>query len=407
MMRAHAKTLLPALLLLLSLTARSSAPASPGTDEIKKKQSQLEQIRKEINKFESKIREKEKREHATLDLLDNYDRQANLLRRLLEKIKDRQAELSQAIDETRTSVSGLGGQLSYLKDQYARYARSVYKQGKDRDMELLLASRSVNQLYVRAEYLRRFTDQRRKDLSHIDSTRSDLQGKQRLLESELSEQQDLLREKQQEEKNLASKMKRRKVLLADIRRDKKNIKVEIDRKKASARELDQIIARLIDEDRARKEKNPRDATRDIVPPGTGFEARRGKLRWPVAGGRLASRFGSQENPTLHTITQNTGIDIAVPVGTGVEAVADGEVSKIYWLPSFGNLVILNHRNGYRTVYAHLSDISVAEGEKIREGGEIGKTGESVGGALFHFEIYKDREKQNPENWLRPRGVAQK
>ena len=91
----------------------------------------------------------------------------------------------------------------------------------------------------------------------------------------------------------------------------------------------------------------------------------------------------------------------------MEVVADGEVAKIFWLPSFGNLVILNHNNGYRTVYAHLSEIAVEEGDAVREGSVLGKSGESISGSVLHFEIYKDRDKLDPEQWLSSRGVSQR
>ena len=135
--------------------------------------------------------------------------------------------------------------------------------------------------------------------------------------------------------------------------------------------------------------------------------RRGSLPWPVSRGKIVSRFGVQQNPALHTVTQNNGIDIDVPSGTYVDAVADGEVSTIWWLPSFGNLVIMNHQNGYRTVYAHLSEIAVNEGDRIRQGEQIGKSGEALAGPLLHFEIWKDREKQDPLQWLAPRGAAKR
>ncbi|HTO95355.1 MAG TPA: M23 family metallopeptidase, partial [Bacteroidota bacterium] len=107
----------------------------------------------------------------------------------------------------------------------------------------------------------------------------------------------------------------------------------------------------------------------------------------------------QTHPTLRTITQNTGIDIAVRVGSPVVAVADGLISKILWLPSYGNLVILSHNGGFYTVYTHLGDISGAEGDKVKEGEVIGHTGEALNGPRLHFELWKGKEKQNPEQWL--------
>jgi murein DD-endopeptidase MepM/ murein hydrolase activator NlpD len=83
----------------------------------------------------------------------------------------------------------------------------------------------------------------------------------------------------------------------------------------------------------------------------------------------------------------------------VTTVADGEVTTIWWLPGYGNLVIVDHYSGFRTVYAHLSEITVSEGQKVKEGEQIGASGEALEGARLHFELWKDREKQNPELWL--------
>jgi murein DD-endopeptidase MepM/ murein hydrolase activator NlpD len=83
----------------------------------------------------------------------------------------------------------------------------------------------------------------------------------------------------------------------------------------------------------------------------------------------------------------------------VNAVAAGEVAMITWLPSYGNLVILNHANGYRTVYAHLGEIEVEKGQVVNEGETLGRSGDSLEGPRLHFEVWKDRDKQNPESWL--------
>ena len=89
----------------------------------------------------------------------------------------------------------------------------------------------------------------------------------------------------------------------------------------------------------------------------------------------------------------------VMTGSPVNAVADGEIGKIWWLPSYGNLIIINHINGFHTVYAHLSEIRVNEGQKVKEGEVIGSSGEALEGPRLHFELWKEREKQNPEPWL--------
>ncbi|MBI3364224.1 MAG: peptidoglycan DD-metalloendopeptidase family protein [Ignavibacteriae bacterium] len=402
----------PALVLTLILLAFGATIVRPQQDELKRKRSQLEKLRTEINKYEERIKEREKKEHATLDLLDTYDRQATLLRKLIGKLHDEEQSIEKDINETRNTIDELNSQASFLKRHYAQYVTAAYKFGRTYDLELLLASKSFNQMLVRAEYLKRFSEQRKRDLDKLDTRKSQMEQESEKLQSQLMQQRKLIDEKAKEESRLAAQAKKRKRMLTDIRKDKKNYQREMTRKLSAAKEMEQLIARLVDQDRARREREAKEKTgksadhEKMAATGTGFESRRGRLRWPVAGGRIVARFGAQEHPVLHTVTQNPGIDISVPVGTSVMSIADGEVSAIWWLPSFGNLVIVNHKNGYRSVYAHLSDITVSEGEPVGEGGQVGRSGEALSGARLHFEIWKDREKQDPEQWLSPRGVAQ-
>lgn len=388
-----------------------ASPSSFGgvDEEIKKKQEELTKLRKEIESYEQRIKEGERRESATLELLDNFDRQATLLRRLIRGLREDERRLQREIEATRGAIGELRGQVSFLKRHYAKYVQSAYKYGRTYDLELLLSSRSVNQALVRARYLQRFSDQRKRDVAKIETKREDVEQQNLLLQSQLTRQRELIAEKSREESRLQTRMKQRKQVLADIRKNKTNFKRELERMRNAARDIELIIAKLIEEERIRKEREAALARErnEPLPERTAspFEHKRGMLRWPVSRGKLASRFGNQQHPVLKTVTQNTGIDISVPAGTDVYAVAAGEVSTIWWLPSFGNLIILNHYDGYRTVYAHLAEIEVREGEKVNEGTRIGTSGESLSGPLVHFEVWKFKEKQDPELWLRPQGLS--
>lgn len=390
--------------MLVALVVAASLTSGGADEEIKKKQEELARLRKEIESFEKRIRESERRESATLELLDNYDRQAILLKRLVASLRDDEKKLQRRIDTTRARISELRGQVSFLRGHYAQYVRSAYKYGRTYDLELLLSSRSINQALIRAQYLQRFSEQRRSDLAKLTTKQEEIEQQNLLLQLQLDKQHEIIAEKSKEEARLRASMKQRKQVLADIRKNKKNYQREIERKRIAARDIQQLIEKLIEEERVRREREEaraRERKEAIPAPVSGsFEAMRGKLRWPVERGKLAARFGNHQHPILKTVTQNTGIDISVPAGTDVYAVAPGEVSTIWWLPSFGNLVIINHYNGYRTVYAHLSEIEVREGEKVHEGARIGKSGESLAGPLVHFEVWKFKEKQDPELWLR-------
>ncbi|MFI5253170.1 MAG: murein hydrolase activator EnvC family protein [Bacteroidota bacterium] len=387
-----------------------------GGEDLKNKQAKLEKLRDEIQQYEDRIKDREKKESSTLDLLDTYDRQMNLVRKLINGLHEQEVTLQQNITQTRGTIRDLEGQLGFLKINYAHYVSSLYRYGRTYDLELLLSSKSVNQVLIRSEYLKRFSEQRKNDMDKISDKKDALEEETMKLQQQLGEQRDLISAKAQEEQTLAAKVKKRKVMLAEIRRDKKNLKREIQRTTAAAKDLENLITKLIEEEHQRKLLEARKAKENntnVSPSpstetaGKAFMEKRGRMRWPVGQGKIVAHFGNHQHPILHTITQNTGIDISLPVGSDVDATSEGQVSAISWLPSFGNLIILDHNNGFRTVYAHLSEITVSEGQHVAEGSTIGKSGESLDGPVLHFELWKDREKQDPELWLAPRGLSKR
>lgn len=411
-------------LLVLVMLGGSLAPAvAQKTREITKKERELQKLRTEIDSFEKKLKDSEKKEKSTLDRLDDLEQQSGLIRKLISELKKEQRKVNDDIEEAKGSIAEMNDQLQFLKSHYAGYVRSVYKNGRVYDLELLFSSRSINQLYIRIEYLKRFSDQRAKDLNSIIGKKNELEQENETLLETLRNERKLIAEKTQEERSLKRKANQRQTVLNRVRKDKKIYRQELSRKTKAVAQIESLIAELIEKERIRREeaKKKREAEAakererrniasntvseepllDIEPTGT-FAGRRGHLQWPVPSGVIASRFGNQTNPVLKTVTQNTGIDISVKVGTDVVAVAEGEVSILSFIPGYGNIMILNHYNGYRTVYAHLSEIQVVESQKVGAGDVIGKSGDSIAGSLLHFEIWKEREKMNPELWLTKR-----
>ncbi len=446
----------------LLLVLISTIPANQS--DLKKKDQQLKRLRAEIQRYEQQIEESEKKEKATLGRLDIIEKKANLVRSLIAELRAEERQISASIESTRENVSQLEKQLRFLKNHYANYVTSVYKYGKVYDLETILSSNSINQLYIRIEYLRRFSDQRKKDLSKIVKKKEQIEIEYSTLQEKLSMEQQLISEKIKEENSLNKTKNRRKNVLNDIRQDKSQLKKELTRKISAAKQLENIIADLIEQERIKKEKAEREererkariareraaqrerervaqlerakalaelkkkndlakakelereiseankraelreqayemASADVVMEMRPLHEKKGRLIWPVVSGRVVAEFGNQIHPVMKTITTNTGIDISTGENTPVRCVADGEVALIHWLPSYGNLIIINHNHGYRTVYAHLSEISVISGQQIKEGTVIAKSGETVSGNLLHFEVWKEKEKQNPRDWL--------
>lgn len=113
------------------------------------------------------------------------------------------------------------------------------------------------------------------------------------------------------------------------------------------------------------------------------------LSWPLRG-PITSAFGMRTHPLSGEERFHCGMDIGAEVGTPIRAAGEGTVIYSGWKDTYGNLIVISHKNNYLTIYAHNSKIFVNVNEKIKKGQKIslsGKTG-AVTGAHLHFEIRK-------------------
>jgi septal ring factor EnvC (AmiA/AmiB activator) len=135
---------------------------------------------------------------------------------------------------------------------------------------------------------------------------------------------------------------------------------------------------------------------------TGFAVLRGRLPYP-AGGAIEVGFGKVVNPRFNTVTVQKGVDIRARRGEPVRSVAPGRVVHAGWFKGYGNLVIVDHGDGYHTLVAHLESMSTAMGEEVSAGsllGAVGDTG-SLKGPYLYFEVREKGRPVDPRLWLAP------
>jgi murein DD-endopeptidase MepM/ murein hydrolase activator NlpD len=135
---------------------------------------------------------------------------------------------------------------------------------------------------------------------------------------------------------------------------------------------------------------------------SGFALLRGLLPYP-AKGSIEVGFGRIVDSRFNTVTVHKGLDIRAPQGAAVRAVAPGRVAHAGWFRGYGNLIIIDHGDGYHTLVAHLASMSTAIGEEVQAGsllGTVGDTG-SLKGPYLYFEIREKGRPVDPRPWLRP------
>lgn len=364
---------------------------------------ELQKIRQEIQNYKTQLEKTRSKEQSLLSQLQQTEQEISLTSKLVRQLSREQQLKEQQIAQTRASIERLTGNLETLKRNFARRLVHIYKQGDFNDWELLLTSQSLNQAIYRVKYLRILTDIDKKTVANIRLNIRAIDQKKEQLTAELADLQKIISEKLRYRETLTNQKRQRDRQLKNAQKDRNNLLAQIKAKEKAAAELAELIASLEKEREAIQrelERQRRMAGMVTVNP---FLESRGKLIWPV-NGQVVSKFGIQKHPTLKTITENSGIDIKVSKGTPVRAVLDGVVTTITYIRGFGNLVIIDHGSGFYTVYSHIDNVTVYEKEYVKRNTVIAEVSDSgsLSGAMLHFEIWSNRTKLNPEEWLAKR-----
>ena len=208
-----------------------------------------------------------------------------------------------------------------------------------------------------------------------------------------------------------------------MEKEKKLRKAQVEKNKAAAQLNGRIQAIIEDEIRqARKKaeeqarKNP-GTTKDVsIKKGTSetmpltpaeqalskdFSNNQGKLPWPVERGHVVSQFGKHEHPLLKNVmVENNGVDIKTEAGADARTVFGGTVVSVFYLPTTQNCVIIKHGEFF-TVYSNIETVAVKTNQTISTKQSLGKlhTDKNEDLTKVHLEIWKGKDKMDPELWL--------
>ncbi|RMD95442.1 MAG: hypothetical protein D6813_00360 [Calditrichaeota bacterium] len=358
--------------------------------DVQSYQQQLRKIRNEIRAYEDELSAKERKESTLLHHIQSLDLDIDLTQHIIQKLKKEAEKKRRQIAVLQNHLKETRQELERLKKLFAKRIVYFYKYGRIKDLELLFSAKSINQGLLWIEYQKRLSQHDYRNYLKIKEKQEQIIRDKDLLAVELEEQRQLLKEKLAEEKKLKAKKQERQKLLASVRKDKEIIRQQLIERQKAAAEIRRIIFDL--------EREP--VPTPVAKPGILFHDLKGHMPWPTEG-KIIGHFGKYVHPELKTVTENLGIDIQAPLGTPVQAVADGRVTAITWQRGRGSIIIISHYGGYYSVYTHLQEILVDLLDEVSGGQIIGTVGESgsLEGPMLHFEIWKGTKKLNPEEWL--------
>lgn len=354
---------------------------------------EYQKIQREIESHRKKLEMIKKEEYSTLSDLDRANQRLNSIISELRKQRTRIQEINSEIKRIESERSDTEKEIEREKAWLKRKLRALQRYGKGLDVMILLTSTDdVGEMMRRWKYLERISVYERKAIEDYSRNLEELKQK----EQQLRELNERLRRDEERirlnEATLLEHKKEKEALLVSIRKERSAHERMI-------KELNEASKRLLNllRDLEKKEREKEDKYA-----GKGFSSLKGRLPWPV-NGRVAIPYGSQVDPRFNTPVFRNGIYIETADET-VKAVSGGKVVFSDWFKGYGNLVIINHGEGYHTLYGNLSETFLKAGDIIKERDVIGKVGESglLNGPSLYFEVRYKGKALNPLQWLKKR-----
>ena len=367
--------------------------------ELKAQSNAIQSLRNEIEATKKRIQSESRNEKSSIRRVSNLSEEISLLQRLLKEIKKEEKLLVADISRTGNQIAQSEVELDTIRVRYARRLVKMYKKGQLSNLEKIFSSTSWRQAVYRTKYLKIISDLDQETHNTIRSLLIEI-GRQKLnLESALRKKRRLKRDREKTLSQVRDKKRREQRELTKIRRSQKDLKIYLTEKQAGVKQLEAIITKIREDiDRVDREERIRRQQRALK--AKEFPKLKGQLAWP-AEGRVITKFGRQWNPKLKTTTENPGIDIKGKPGSEIRVVLGGIVTTITFIRGFGTTIIVDHGNGFYTVYSHVTNVEINEDSEVRGGDVIAYMGDSgsINGSQLHFEIWGEGKILDPEKWL--------
>ena len=373
------------LILLLPWLVGVALAQDSGGETAKVKEQELADVRERISALKQSMDEAaEERDRVTAELQELEVRIAERRARL----KEIEREHRYTADKKAKLDAELAERESHLDEEskaLAAQVRTAYMSGSQERIKLLLNQRDPATLGRLMAYYRYLNDYRASNIEAVVAEIRKLDELHGRIAAEEARLATLVQERYDELGRLGASQDKRKELLDTLRRRMADEGREVERLAAQEQDLTRLIAELtsILSDYPISSEQP-------------FGELRGKLTWPVAG-RLLHDFGQ---PRAGGIKWN-GVVLAAPRGREVRAVYHGRVAFADWLAGKGLHVIVDHGDGYMTLYGYNETILKDTGDWVAPGDVIATVGDSGGQpqASLYFELRRGKKPENPRRWV--------
>ena len=398
------KRLIPIVLGLLLLGAAASA------QDTRRQESRKAQLEKEIAVINKQLKDNAQSSSRALTDLSLVRRKISARQELIAESDREIHALDDSIRVKQKEIDRLQARHDTLSLYYNRLVRSAYKNRDSRIWYMyILSSENIGQAVRRFGYLKGLSKNMSDQARQIQETAAVLEVEKERLAVMRDDARTLRSQRQADVDALRSEEGESASLVARLQKDRKKYQSDLQKKNREVEALNREIAEIIRKATAKPKtssgtnKNTGGKTTSTAVDeklSSSFAANKGRLPWPVEGSVIES-YGQHYHPVYKNVKLpfNNGVTLAVARGTQAKAVFDGTVAQVVVIPGYNQCVLVQH-GSYFTFYCKLKSVTVKAGQQVKTGQVLGTVDTISGEDQFHFQLWKERTPQNPENWLR-------
>ena len=407
--------------LLMSFTSIFAAPvfsvhAEETKEEVEQQKEEAQQAQEEANANAEKYQKKVDKLTAAVNELDKQV--TDISTQIVEK-KQEAEDLQNEIDETQTKLAEAQVSEDNQYEAMKKRIQYLYEEGDVAYIDALMSSASFEDSLNKSEYVDQLSTYDQKQLNKLVKTKNDIAEYQQTLKDDLADVEkvkadletkqadldDVISQKNAEINKYSDDVEMQKALAAEYAKQES----ELDDKLA---ELARQEQQRLEEERKQREAEQQQQDNNGGSDNSGSDSDNsgsnnggsttgsGQFIWPVSG-PITDYFGPRESPTAGASSNHMGIDIGCSYGVPIAAADAGVVTVAEWGESGGNYVMIDHGNGFVTMYLHNSSLAVSVGDVVSQGQTIayaGSTGYSTG-THCHFSVFLNGSYVNPLDYL--------
>jgi murein hydrolase activator len=345
--------------------------------DLEEKKRQLEEIENQIQKSQEAIKKADEKQKATSKRVTDVKQQKQVIDKTVQQLSVVERQAKQTLVESTLELQSAESELETLERVCSEeFIKLFYLDYQDR----YTSSRTTDKLFLSL-----LANATVKSIQQKTSQRNELLEERQEKQAVFTQIHVSKINETRKSYEFMSQMKNLQKEVGRLEKEKNQYMKKIEQLRQDSRELERLISKL--------------ETETSDEPKT-YKFSSNRLPWPVRG-RIIRDFGEEKNELYNTSIISNGIDIAVPEGTTVSAVDNGEVVYADRFGGQGKLVIIDHKNGFYSLYAYNNSLTVSKGQQVKKGQAIalsGKTG-SAKEPSVHFELRKNGKPVNPLAYL--------